>query len=426
MMTPSERIHMARSVPRASLQLLRIVFCCISLAVAAGATDPLQCADSVLAAPAASEQPKPSPSEKIGVDPTQLDVKVYSADDTATITIQNYTATAIDELRFSSLGLLDGKAGIRIPAWNWRIKLAAPLKPNERTDCTLRLPTSNDAGAFTGIMRVQGAGREVSVPLTLRMRGPYLPYWNGFPLLLLTAVFLCGWTLSLWMDSWYTNRLPRVQQVLLLREQQDALNNFLSELTTWEKDNKATLSRTVGTATFDKSDIETTLKRVNSIDLVSLQQAVQRFDLACRLNDEFWTALQIAKETLPNNLPQIGTQLDLVARGTDPSLYRSALLQVLTTPIMPMAAAAIAPGLVVAVGGGDLSHATSAGLHSRVLAMDVLKACVLAVIVWITAFTVYYYPNPSFGSVIDYLTLFIWSLGLTTTGAQLIGSVRRP
>jgi hypothetical protein len=429
-MTSSERIDVTRGT-RMALRLLPIVFCCISLAAGARAAESLQCTEPVPAAPVAatptgSEQPKASPSEKIVVDPTQLDIKVYSADDTATVTIQNSTATAVDELRFSSLGLLDGKAGGRIPAWNWGVKLGASLKPNERTDCTFRMPTSNDAGAFTGIMRVQGGGHDVSVPLTLRMRGPYLPYWNGFPLLLLTAVFLCGWSLSLWLDNWYTNRLPRVQQVLLLREQQEALNNFLSELTTWEKNGNGKVSRAVGTATFDKSDVETTLKRVNSIDLVSLQQAVQRFDSACRLNDEFWTALQIAKQTLPNNLPQISTQLDLVVRGTDPNLYRPALLQVLTTPIMTMATAAVAPGLVVSSGGADLSKATSAGLHRRVFAMDALKACVLAVVVWITAFTVYYYPNPSFGSVIDYLTLFIWALGLTTTGAQLMGSVRRP
>lgn len=426
-MTSTEPIHLSRCA-RLAFGLFRVVFCCLSLAAIVRAEESPKCTESVLATPvvaAATDQPKPSVSEKLGVDPTQLDVKIYSADDTATITVQNSTATAIEELRFSSLGLLDGKAGVRIPAWNWGIKLGAPLKPNERTDCTFRLPTSNDAGAFTGVMRVQAGGREVSVPLTLRMRGPYLPYWGGLPLLLLTAVFACGWGLSLWLDNWYTNRLPRVQQVLLLREQQEALDNFLCELTAWEK-GKGKVSRAVATATFDKSDVETTLKRVNSIDLASLQQAVQRFDLGCRLNDEFWTALQIAKETLPNNLPQISMQLDLVVRGADPAAYRSALLQTLTTPINPMAAAAVAPGMVVATGGADLSNASSAGLHRQVSAMDKLKACVLAVVVWITAFTVYYYPNPSFGSVIDYLTLFIWALGLTTTGAQLIGSVRRP
>ena len=55
-----------------------------------------------------------------------------------------------------------------------------------------------------------------------------------------------------------------------------------------------------------------------------------------------------------------------------------------------------------------------------------MKALVLAIATWITAFSFYYYPNPSFGGVLDYLTIFVWALGLTTTGSQLIGSIRKP
>ncbi len=422
-------VHICDSALRMTLMhLLLVVFCSISLLAVPTATAPLRCSDPVLAVPASVEIPKPSPSEKIVVDPSQLDLKVYSASDTATITIQNSTATTINEISFSSLGLLDGKTGIPIPSWNWSLELNTQLKPNERTDCTFDLPVSDHAGAFTGILRVGGGGRIVPVPLTLRMRGPYVPVWNGFPLLFLTTVFLCGWGLSLWLDNWYTKQLPLVQVVLLLREQQDALKRFLDELTAWEKKYSAVLTQATGAAIFDKSTIDSMLKRVDSIQLAPLQQAEQGFDLACRLNDVFWTALQIAERTFPNNLPQIGHQLDLVDRGTDPNAYRSALQRVLTTPvsIVSHAGRTLAPGFVAALGGIDLSKATSAGLHRRKSAMDALKGCVLGIVVWITAFTVYYYPNPSFGSVIDYLTLLIWALGLTTTGAQLIGSVRKP
>ena len=312
-------VHICDSALRMTLMhLLLVVFCSISLLAVPTATAPLRCSDPVLAVPASVEIPKPSPSEKIVVDPSQLDLKVYSASDTATITIQNSTATTINEISFSSLGLLDGKTGIPIPSWNWSLELNTQLKPNERTDCTFDLPVSDHAGAFTGILRVGGGGRIVPVPLTLRMRGPYVPVWNGFPLLFLTTVFLCGWGLSLWLDNWYTKQLPLVQVVLLLREQQDALKRFLDELTAWEKKYSAVLTQATGAAIFDKSTIDSMLKRVDSIQLAPLQQAEQGFDLACRLNDVFWTALQIAERTFPNNLPQIGHQLDLVDRGTEP------------------------------------------------------------------------------------------------------------
>jgi hypothetical protein len=69
---------------------------------------------------------------------------------------------------------------------------------------------------------------------------------------------------------------------------------------------------------------------------------------------------------------------------------------------------------------------TAAILHKRVALMDFAKALVLAAVVWSTAYTVYFVPNPSFGTALDYLTLFLWCLGLTATGSQIIGSVRKP
>jgi hypothetical protein len=159
--------------------------------------------------------------------------------------------------------------------------------------------------------------------------------------------------------------------------------------------------------------------------VTTLQQDEQRFDLACRLNDEFWTALQIAQQTRPNELARLALEMDALARGNDPAAYRTALLQILTAPPPPAAAAAAVAPVAAPALGADLSSITSASLHHRIAVMDWLKACVLGVAVWITAFSVYYYPNPSFGSVVDYLTLFIWALGLTSTGAQLISGVKK-
>jgi hypothetical protein len=176
---------------------------------------------------------------------------------------------------------------------------------------------------------------------------------------------------------------------------------------------------------FDKSELETLLVNVNAKSLIDLQQAAQRFALGCTMNDELWTALQIADAKIPpGNVVPMAIQLDGVARGSDPVAYRAALLGVLTTPT-PVAPATVP--IANAFGGGlNLSKATASNLHIRVAVMDYAKLAVLGVVVWITAYTVYYWPNPSFGSALDYLTLFLWSLGLTTTGSQMVSGIRRP
>lgn len=362
---------------------------------------------------------------KLSLDSSQLDVKLLSPGDTFSLSVINQTAAQIDKLQFSSPGLLDGKTGQRIPAFQSELVGANSLGPTQRAVCTITTPTSDHAGAYTGTLYVDGGGYEANVPLTIRMRGPFISGWSKWPLALMTIVFLLGWGISLVLDRWYTTDLPRVQQVVSLRDAQTALSGFLDRLTAWEKDQNVSLTKTDAVTAFDISELDTLLVKVNAESLSDLQQASQRFGLSCSLNDELLTALEFAKAKIPKaNIPQVAQLLDAVVRGTDPSAYRAALLQVLTTPLPP---AAVAPANVPAFNAGiDLSSANASTLHERIVLMDYMKLAVLGVVIWMTAYTVTYGPNPSFGTSLDYLTLFLWSLGLTTTGSQLVSGVRKP
>jgi hypothetical protein len=154
-------------------------------------------------------------------------------------------------------------------------------------------------------------------------------------LFLLTLVFALGWGSSVALDHWYTSSLPVVQQVILLKEAQQAMANFLAALQVWQETNKITLFKTDATVAFDKSDLDAFLVAVRTKTVADLQLAVQRFTLSCSLNDEFYTALQIAKQTKPGSLASVAAQLDNVPRGQDVAAYRTALLQVLTGPLPP-------------------------------------------------------------------------------------------
>jgi hypothetical protein len=366
------------------------------------------------------------PNGKLLIEPTQLDIRVFDVSDTDSFSVVNQTTEEISSIYFSSLGLQDGKTNRKIPAWSWGpIELNPTLKPNERTDCTFAIPSSDHAGVFSGSLRVNGGSYELSVPLTIRTRGPYLPQWNKWPLIFLTCIFLLGWGLSLALDRWFTTDLPRVQQVTLLRESQTSLSRFLSNIASWGKKHSVTLTKTDIPAAFAKSELDSLLVNANTKSFAELQQAAQRFALVCALDDELYTALQITETEIPTgNVAQVALQLEAVSRGQDPAAYRDGLMQVLTGPLSSTPAPP--SGVISFTAGIDLSKASAASLHRRTVLMDYGKLAVTGIVVWIMAYTVYYWPNASFGTALDYLTLFLWSLGLTATGSQLVSGIRKP
>ena len=348
----------------------------------------------------------------------------------ASLSVVNQTSTVIRKLSVSTSVLLDGKTGERIPATAWEADFdaTAPLSPNQRTDCRLPLTLSNHAGAYTGTLRIDGdSGFEGNLPLTIRIRGPYFPVWRDLPLIFLTIVFGVGWSLSMTLDYWFTVKRPLLDQVVTLKQIQTALAIFLSNLAKWEQKNGITLINTDIAVTYDKSDLDGLLLNLASKTVADMQQAVERFTTSSALNDEFYTAIELSVTKIPlANLAALAKQLDAVSRNQSVAAYRTALLSVLTAPPAAPALAAIAPPAFAFQPGGNLSKATVASLHRRAVLMDWLKMFVVAVVVWLTAYTVYYAPNPSFGTSLDYIALFLWCLGLTATGSQIISTVPKP
>lgn len=64
--------------------------------------------------------------------------------------------------------------------------------------------------------------------------------------------------------------------------------------------------------------------------------------------------------------------------------------------------------------------------HSRVVLWGIprLRYLVWLVVVFATAYTMFYANRCSFGTLIDYLTVFLWALGLTQAGFAVIGEAR--
>jgi hypothetical protein len=373
---------------------------------------------------AVSAPPKPDAAKapstpRIVIEPTQLDRRVLAAGDTASLGVTNESSAAIENLSFSFSELLDSKSGHGISPQT--ISTTLHLDVGQKTNCTFALPVGNRAGVFSGSLTVQGPpGVGAPVPVVIRMRGPEAASCSALPLLLFTSVLLVGWLLSSLLHSWYTTRLPVVQQVLLLRERKASFERFLTRIDDFEKLAHAPMPKIKMSVAFANGEIDSALTVSDTSNIANLQALQQRSDLISQLNDRLWIAMQIAQATTNAKLGEYARLLDNVPRGTDVNAYEEALKQVLTSP-PPARDVTVSAQVTVA----SLSNTTSADLHSKVRMMDSLKALSVGVIVWISAFSFFYYPNASFGSVVDYISLFLWAVGLTATGSQLVSSVHK-
>lgn len=365
----------------------------------------------------------PEPPQ-LKVIPEQVDRSIEHADQKLTVTLLNVTSAALQGISVSSLGFSDGKGAEPI---RFTTQKLPDLPPGKQLDVHIDLPAVRRAGVFSGALRFEVNGQtRATLPLTLRSRGPRPEGWrDSAPLLFFLSIVMVGWLASAGLDQWYTRDFPRVESVLALREASSALEILQEKFEAWQHQHNAQVRQNETQLVFDRAELETVLKTEHGKPVAELQAAAKRFDLLCQQYVAFWTALQVATARFdPAQLPEASAKLDEVPRPEDIAVYRDALLRVLRTPIggttPPSFTSAQEPSL-----RGTLLNVSSADLYSKARSMDLLRAVIVGILVVISAFTVYYLPNPIFGSAQDYIAVFLWTFGLTQTGSQLVASVRK-
>jgi hypothetical protein len=65
-------------------------------------------------------------------------------------------------------------------------------------------------------------------------------------------------------------------------------------------------------------------------------------------------------------------------------------------------------------------------LEIKIERMNMLHRAVVVAVVLITAYTTLYWKDSDFGTLIDYLTVFLWALGLSATGANILTRAKSP
>jgi hypothetical protein len=346
------------------------------------------------------------------------------------ILIRNNGRISCDTIAISSSNLTDATTGKRIvvansnPDWGKN-----PIQPEGERVVSFDLPQPNEAGTFVGQLYITANQQKtVAVPFTVRSRGP----WGTtiIPFALFCLVLGIGFWVSGVLDNWFSGGgLARAQAYLSLRNSQAALVQRYAVLQDW-KSHLPPPPPTIGlpkTEVWLQLTIQSLGDELRSVDSLSQDQLtndVQQYALAVGTISLFWSVVQVAMNrwgNQPDQLQLATAAIDGVPRpasAPDLNQYRSQLLAALPVSLGKD------PSVEAQVQSVSRLW-TPEGVQRKIKIMALLYQVVIWATVFFTAYQAYFAHNLAFGTLSDYIVLFVWSLGLTQTGSQIVSRVHK-
>lgn len=360
--------------------------------------------------------------------PTSLDLTfVQSQPDTITLRVKNTGRAAIKKLTVSSSNLLDAETQRRLVLPEVVTEFGTiPLAPSQEAEVSLKAPRPIWAGSYAGTVDVVANERaHQSISFAVRSRGPTLggdTYW--IPFLLFVATLMLGYLLSTMLENWFNlGGLQRAEAQLSLRRSERELARVAAQVEKFGRPPQV-FAQTRIRLQQDINGLSELFRRLPELTRDELVAEAKRFATSATLAGIFESAVGVALKQWPDQpekLDQVLTSLDREPQGTDPNAYRARLREILEsaapspqedTPTAFNARAALpdAP--------------TPADLEQQIKLMAHLERLVAAAVVFIMAYQLFYARDYTFGTLLDYLGVFLWSLGLTQMGTQLIARAR--
>jgi hypothetical protein len=309
-----------------------------------------------------------------------------------------------------------------------------PLLPGQPMDLDFDLPRPVWAGSYTGTILVT-ANRSVdkSISVTIQSRGPFSS--GPVPLVIFTIVVIFGFTISSVLDSWFgSGGLARAKAYLSLRRSETILTEQIENLNIWRSKVPAVnppiaVPLTILWLGQALQGIRAEWPSFNDRPVDGVTADTQNFATLASASELFWSCIETATAQCtgqPQVLKTVVSALDLVkppGSATDLDRYRKDLTDAFSTGIRSI-------GRTVEFTLGGLGSKQSLPPLSSVRAKIEAMAGVYQVIVWsvvfVTAYQSFYAGHLLFGTLSDYMAVFLWSLGLTTTGTQIVARVHKP
>ncbi len=297
------------------------------------------------------------------------------------------------------------------------------INPGQEKEFTAAIPQPTLAGTYTGNLNVTANKSErKSISLTIQSRGPNIGAFALLPFMLFLIVVALTFWLSTYLEDWFGQggNLERAQAVLSFQKSQKEVVELIPTLKRWETDHEAADAlKTTKSGLAELSDeLALAIKNAATTTTTDLKTQAQRFATETMAKSIFWSVLQTATKlvTDPAKLKAVATRLDGVAVPQPLELngYRDSLRK-------ELAAAISAAGL----GGGpslaaDVTKLSPEDLQAKIKRMAWLYRLVIWIEVFVTAYQTLYFPNKVFGTSVDYIVVFLWTLGLTGAGTAII------
>jgi hypothetical protein len=346
------------------------------------------------------------------------------------IRVKNTGRVAIKTLSISSSDLLDSETQRRLVLPE-QVKDfgSAPLEPSRETEFSFKVMQPFWAGLYVGTLDVVANGREHQlIAFTLRTRGP-APVRNTYwiPFLLFVATLLLGYMLSTILERWFNlGGLQRAEALRSLQKAERELSRIATQVEVWGANHPAgVFAKTRIRLQQSLKELLELQRRIPDLTNDELVAETKRFALTATLAGVFESAVNVALTqwpTEPDKLNAMLRLLDDVDPGTDPNSYRTSLRAVLDNPPGQARTAAEANRFDARAALPDMP--SPADLEKQIKRMAQLERAVAALVVFIMAYQLFYAKDFAFGTLLDYLGVFLWSLGLTQMGTQLIARAR--
>lgn len=282
------------------------------------------------------------------------------------------------------------------------------IAPGEHKTVSLQFDQPSHAGDYSAIFEVTADGSQpVSVTAIVRTRGPRALFW----FLLLVAV---GAAIAHALEAFFGTGGGQVKSRALLSLH--SVSDALKPLVTWAGDNKLEQSKL--RIASDLSRIESVVRNASTTAPATLEQEAQGFAEALEKRRRLHQKVEYAKA---NNKAGKLPDLDKVEDSGTADAYDARLTAVLNAPDVTLESTLPPP---TAADQKAAEEKDKKRIRRRLLLFDVLRWLTLAIVSILTAFLALYYGKCSFGSAMDYITTFLWGLGLTQAGNALIGEAR--
>lgn len=308
---------------------------------------------------------------------------------------------------------------------------------------TVTMPLPPFAGTYAGTLSLRSETESFQVPVTLTTRGPvaFDRLWIPFVLFVLTV--LAGIALSSKLERFFGEGggMRRAETVVMLATLEDALERVRADLDAFAQARNLQLPGVLARFAPLRKAVRTarTVPNTPNIEaLVTEARAAQDAGmLLIRLLEagvpplggdaQALTELSHEVEMLPWPIDETSFQtFDTSLRASIDKVHKALVARATQAAALARQAnqtPPAAPGDVVLPPGTPV---TAGDAQKQITRMTYLQNAAIWLVSLLSAYQTFYAANIAFGTAVNYIVLFMWALGITQAGTQLLARARRP